>query len=451
MSQARSANVTRETRKQIDQLHALGWYHSIELPDGAVIQGLQSIELLRTRLAQFPIPLDLRGKRVLDIGAWDGWFSFEMERRGAQVVALDSARNPKLPLARDLLKSKIEYVIADISRVSSKDLGRFDIVLFMGVLYHLKHPLLALENVCEMTNDLACVESYVIDDGGDLNAPPILEFYEGRELRGQFDNWCGPNTSCLLAMARAAGFASVKLESVMEQRAHVTCFRTWRQEAGIELSGPAPTLICLENSVSRDHSFSTASDDYISLWFRSGEAALNCDNVYIEAGPYGARPVDLTAISADGWLATCKLPPGLRAQWHDVRLRVARSPFSNAIRIPVDLSFDQRRMAEPLPLSGELGIELVTDGRTWDRWKVKTGADSCLSIWARGIPDDCYAGQIRIRLDCADLAAIFVSAAAPDGLKQINAMLPSGVLPGKTSVTLICKDAASEQVEIELT
>src|ERR1700691_2650901 len=115
MSQARNAHITSETRKQIDQLNALGWYHSIELPDGEVIQGFLSIERLKTRLAQFPIPSDLRGKRVLDIGAWDGWFSFEMERRGAQVVALDSTRNQKLPLARDLLNSKIEYVIADIS------------------------------------------------------------------------------------------------------------------------------------------------------------------------------------------------------------------------------------------------------------------------------------------------------------------------------------------------
>ncbi len=371
-----------------------------------------------------------------------------MERRGAQVVALDSTRNPKLLLARDLLDSKIEYTVADISRVSSKDLGRFDIVLFMGVLYHLKHPLLALENVCEMTDDLACIESYVIDDGRDLRAPPVMEFYESRELRGQFDNWCGPNTSCLLAMARAAGFASAKLDSVTEQRAHVTCLRKWRHEPGTD---PAPTLLCLENSVSRDHSFSTASDDYMSLWFRSAEPELSCDNVYVEAGPYAARPVDLTAINAEGWLATCKLPPGLQPQWHDIRVRVANSRFSNAIRIPVDLSMDQRRLAGPMPRSSALKVELITDGKSWDRWKVKTGAGSCLSIWARGIPDEADAGQIGVRLDPANLAAVFLSTAAPGGLKQINAMLPTGIPPGRTSVTLICNGTASDQVEIELT
>src|ERR1700722_10629646 len=121
MSEARDSQVIVESQRQIARLSQLGWYHSIELPGGGVIEGHQSVEQLRKRLRQFPIPADLTGKRVLDIGAWDGWFSFEMEKRGAQVVALDAARNPKLLLARDFLNSKIEYVIADISRVSSKD------------------------------------------------------------------------------------------------------------------------------------------------------------------------------------------------------------------------------------------------------------------------------------------------------------------------------------------
>src|SRR5580704_12125768 len=68
----------------------LGWWHSFDLPDGAHIQGVCDIAGLKTRIAQFPIPEDLRGKRVLDIGAWDGWFSFEMERRGAEVLAVDN-------------------------------------------------------------------------------------------------------------------------------------------------------------------------------------------------------------------------------------------------------------------------------------------------------------------------------------------------------------------------
>ena len=104
--QARNAEITRETGKLIEELKRLGWYHSIELPDGRVIEGLQSLERQRWRLSQFPIPNDLRGKRVLDIGAWDGWFTFEMERRGASVVAVDFAEQQRFHEARKLLNSK---------------------------------------------------------------------------------------------------------------------------------------------------------------------------------------------------------------------------------------------------------------------------------------------------------------------------------------------------------
>ena len=102
MSQARNEAITQETKQHIAELRALGFYHTIELPDGGVIPGLLSVERLRNRLTQFDIPADLRGKRVLDIGAWDGFYTFEMERRGAHVVALDLFRNEKFLLARDL-------------------------------------------------------------------------------------------------------------------------------------------------------------------------------------------------------------------------------------------------------------------------------------------------------------------------------------------------------------
>ena len=118
MSEARNPAVIAASQRQIERLSKLGWYHSIELPDGTVIPGHQSLEQQRKRLSQFPLPQDLRGKKVLDIGAWDGWFSFEMERRGAQVVALDMARNTRLLEARRLLGSKIEYRIGDICRLT---------------------------------------------------------------------------------------------------------------------------------------------------------------------------------------------------------------------------------------------------------------------------------------------------------------------------------------------
>ena len=69
-----------------------GWYHSFLLPDGRDIDGFISLSELRRRVSKMPIAEDLRGKRVLDIGAWDGWFSFEMERRGASEIGRASCR-----------------------------------------------------------------------------------------------------------------------------------------------------------------------------------------------------------------------------------------------------------------------------------------------------------------------------------------------------------------------
>jgi tRNA (mo5U34)-methyltransferase len=223
VQRARDQENTEATSGLRAELARLGWYHSLELPDGSVIHGLQTLDQLRTRIARFPIPEDLSGKRVLDIGAWDGWFSFEMERRGASVVALDSTRQEAFFEARRLLHSKVEYVVEDVCRLNPRDLGRFDIVLFFGVLYHLKHPLLALEKVFELTSWMACIESLVIDDPPS-SAAPMMEFYEGTELSGGFDNWVGPNTACLMAFCRTAGFTRVELGEVVDYRAHLVAY-----------------------------------------------------------------------------------------------------------------------------------------------------------------------------------------------------------------------------------
>src|SRR5580692_11155084 len=194
MQRARNVETTEGIGQLIEKFGKLGWYHSIELPDGSVIPGLQTLDQLRERIARYPIPQDLNGKRVLDIGAWDGWFSFEMERRGATVVAVDAIKQDTLLEAKRLLNSRVEFVVEDVQRLSPRDIGYFDIVLFFGVLYHLKHPLLALERVCELTTDMACIESLVTDDPPSGQVP-LMEFYEGNELAGQYDNWTCPNTA----------------------------------------------------------------------------------------------------------------------------------------------------------------------------------------------------------------------------------------------------------------
>src|SRR5579862_7885245 len=150
-------------QKLAGQVQARFRYHSIDLPDGSILPGLQSVDHLRWRLDLFRLPGDLRGKRVLDIGAWDGWFSFECERRGAEVVAVDCVELDTFLEAKELLGSKVEYLTLDVTELSARRLGRFDVVLFLGVLYHLRHPLLGLEKAVELSTDLALIESFVIE------------------------------------------------------------------------------------------------------------------------------------------------------------------------------------------------------------------------------------------------------------------------------------------------
>jgi len=105
-------------------------------------------------------------------------------------------------------------------------LGSFDVVLFLGVLYHLRHPLLALERICEVTNDVAVIESHVIDNI--MATPrPIMEFYEIDELAGQYDNWWGPNARCVSNLVRSAGFARSETLRSEPTRAVVKAYRQW--------------------------------------------------------------------------------------------------------------------------------------------------------------------------------------------------------------------------------
>ncbi len=444
MQRARNAETTEGISRLIDQLGKLGWYHSIDLPDGTIIPGIQTIDQLRARIAQYPIPQDLRGKRVLDIGAWDGWFTFEMERRGAEVVAVDSARQETFFQAKKLLNSKAEYIVEDICYLTPKEVGYFDIVLFFGVLYHLKHPLLALERVCELTREMACIETLVTDDPPQPHAIPVLEFYETTELAGQFDNWCGPNTACLQAFMRTAGFVNVELLGEHDCRAQAVGYRTWPHVAR---SGEAAHLICVENTWTRDHTFRSDRDHYFTIWFTTARKNLTVDNVFVQVGRYAVKPVGVQNYADTGWQANCKLPLGLTKGWSEVKVAIGDGAWSNAARIPIDMPRAERRTiggTESLHIAG------VTDGRTYEPNRVNTGANACMSVWCGGIPNDARVEEISVRLDGTDLPATYLSGVDEKGWRQINALLPPQLEPGEYFVTVHFRGAESQNTPIQL-
>jgi tRNA (mo5U34)-methyltransferase len=200
----------------LTQVEAIRWFHSIELAPGVVTPGHaptgERLDLLR-------IPSDLRGKTVLDIGAWDGFFSFESERRGAErVVAADSfawngsnwSDKRGFDLARDVLGSRVEDVEVDVLDLDPGEIGEFDVVLFLGVLYHMRHPLLALERVASVTRELLILETHV---DMTLTRRPAAAFYPSHELGLDPTNWWGPNPEAVVGMLRAVGFSEVEVVS----------------------------------------------------------------------------------------------------------------------------------------------------------------------------------------------------------------------------------------------
>jgi tRNA (mo5U34)-methyltransferase len=205
----------------VDELRAavagVHWWHRIDLGQGVVTPGLDDSA---SKLGALHFPADLRGRTVLDIGASDGFFSFEAERRGARrVVAADPyyknwpggweghGTRAGFELARRALDSRVEAIDLDCLELSPEGVGSFDLVLFLGVLYHLKHPLLGLEHVAGVTAGQLILETHV--DLLDV-AHPAMAFYPGTELNDDPTNWWGPNPAALEGMLRTVGFRRIE-------------------------------------------------------------------------------------------------------------------------------------------------------------------------------------------------------------------------------------------------
>ena len=195
------------------------WYHSMDL--GSV--QTKGSDNTPSQLRRIHMPDSLAGMTVLDVGAWDGFYSFEAERRGAKrVLATDhqawrsaeafgwGTGKAGFELARRALGSQVEDLEIDVYDLAPRTVGTFDVVLFLGVLYHLKDPLGALERVASVTNKLLVVETAV-----DLMGlkKPAMAFYPGDELNGDPTNWFGPNAAGVEGMLRACGFQRVKCVS----------------------------------------------------------------------------------------------------------------------------------------------------------------------------------------------------------------------------------------------
>lgn len=179
------------------------WYHRFEFAPGVVTPGINNSPKV---LAQLDLPKDLSGLRVLDIGARDGFFSFECERRGAEVVAIDYCppHETGFPVAKQILGSKLELVHENVYKLTPAKYGKFDIVLFLGILYHLPDPMLALDIIHEMMNPEATLylETVIIDSDlpPELAKRPLMEFYPKASKDDDHTNYWGMTEQCVLDM-----------------------------------------------------------------------------------------------------------------------------------------------------------------------------------------------------------------------------------------------------------
>jgi tRNA (mo5U34)-methyltransferase len=182
------------------------WYHRIEVAPGVVTPGINDSE---QTLATLGLPDDLQGASVLDIGTRDGFFAFECERRGADVLAVDymPADRTGFAIASKLLNSRVRYQQQNIYNLSAADLCTFDVVLMLGLLYHLPDLIGALSIVRALCRDRLFLETHVSDEEfPELADRPVAVFCHGASLNADPTNYWAPTTRCVEAMLDECGF-----------------------------------------------------------------------------------------------------------------------------------------------------------------------------------------------------------------------------------------------------
>jgi tRNA (mo5U34)-methyltransferase len=242
-----------DIRRRIDDLGQ--WFHNIDLKGVRTAPNhfLGDYPNVKWRHFAHAVPKDLRGMTVLDIGCNGGFYSIEMKRRGAdRVVAIDT-ETMYLNQARFAAEmSGVEIEFRNLSVYDVAKLGeRFDLVIFMGVLYHLRHPLLALDLIHDhVARDLMLFQSmqrgsadveplepdYPIEETKIFDRPgyPKMHFVEHRYSHDD-SNWWIPNRACVEAMLRDSGF---EIRERAEDEVYL-CRRVERAAPGIGAVYPA--------------------------------------------------------------------------------------------------------------------------------------------------------------------------------------------------------------------
>lgn len=207
------------------------WFHNLHLPSGhqtAPDHPLGDFPRVKWWELSSALPDDLNGWRALDVGCNAGFYSFALARRGADVLAIDNdehyLRQARWAAEQFELADEIRFERLEVYELARRP-QRFDLVLFLGVLYHLRHPLLALDLLAEKTERLLVLQTLTLPGDEKLRPPPNLSLdrrerllepgwpksaFIERRLADDPTNWWAPNESCVEAMLRSCGLEVVE-------------------------------------------------------------------------------------------------------------------------------------------------------------------------------------------------------------------------------------------------
>ena len=215
--------------KARDLVAAIKWYHAFELRPGLNTPGVSEFNAKDAANA-LKIPADLRGKRALDVGAWDGPMTFELERRGAEAFALDVQDPTRVgfDVARRVLGSRATHYEGSVYQLPCEELHDLDLIVARGVYYHLKHPILAFERLAaalKMGGTLHFEGEGLLNYAEDLDGKPVnIDFAALNKSNAPLclvypnsykgaSNWFIPTPAALMVFMRAAGLDVVEMNA----------------------------------------------------------------------------------------------------------------------------------------------------------------------------------------------------------------------------------------------
>jgi tRNA (mo5U34)-methyltransferase len=341
------------TREEIqERIEKLGpWFHCIELGEGLVTKTASAVgepvEHPRPtwEKVKASLPEDVSGRSVLDVGCNAGFYAVELKRRGAgRVVGLDSQRSlvRQAAFVRDVLGLEIEYRRASVYDLDPRELGQFDVVLALGLIYHCKHLVLALERLYAVTRELLILEtavyppkkapnSFAYDVGGLRPVLHPLAYVENpSDAKEAVYNWFLPGVESLRALLRNVGFDSVKVfPATHTDRAILACrkLEPYPDSRSIAYLAAALSLVegpsaCRAGEVLRFRV--RAENAGLARWLREGEPETGRGAVHLAAHLLSTDEEPLSWYHAGAYLPT-DIAPG-ESREIEIALRAPETP-----------------------------------------------------------------------------------------------------------------------------